>query len=64
LGQSVPKDLEGKVLIDIFTEEFNRTRTLNFTDEDHIDPATKDQILTAEEQAELASRLKSLGYVN
>jgi predicted AlkP superfamily phosphohydrolase/phosphomutase len=64
MNQQVPTTMDGKVLLDIFTDEFREKRSIQYsnsipagTDQDH-------DALTENEEAILSDLLRSLGYVN
>jgi predicted AlkP superfamily phosphohydrolase/phosphomutase len=64
LDHNIPKEMDGKVLLDVFTASFNSARTLKYTEKNHSGKENKKHNLTSEEEAELAARLRGLGYVN
>ena len=63
MDQPIPRDMDGQVLLDLFTPEFREGRTVKFSDDDgyHIDGESSD--LTQEEEEELTTILRDLGYV-
>jgi predicted AlkP superfamily phosphohydrolase/phosphomutase len=59
----IPRDVDGRVLTELFTEEFQRTRSIRFIDT-YEDPGRP--LLPAEDfgpfDAEIAKRLRRIGY--
>lgn len=61
---NIPESMDGKVLLDLFTDEFRENRDPKYSSPD-FDEGTRDQNdLTEQEEAKLAEILRSLGYVN
>jgi hypothetical protein len=64
LGVKVPTSMDGRIIYDIFTDEFREKHNAQY--QDGI-PSTQEHNrdeLTENEQAALADMLRSLGYVN
>jgi hypothetical protein len=59
----IPRDVDGRILTELFTEEFQRTRSVRFIDT-YEDPGKP--LLPAEDfgpfDAEIAKRLRRIGY--
>lgn len=62
LGQPIPREMDGKVLLDLFTPQFRETHPLNFSDDDFTREGKKSD-LSQDEEAELMTILRDLGYV-
>jgi predicted AlkP superfamily phosphohydrolase/phosphomutase len=61
---NIPESMDGKVLFDLFTDEFRENCDPKYSNPD-FDEGTRDQNdLTEQEEAKLAEILRSLGYVN
>ena len=64
MDQMIPADMDGSVLLDIFTDEFKQQNSVKHCDTPHSMHNSNQQILTEQEEAILAEMLRSLGYVN
>lgn len=62
LDQPIPRDMDGKILVELFNQEFTKNRTATYTDEDMSDDDTQNPLSRKEEQL-IAERLRDLGYV-
>lgn len=62
MGNPIPSDMDGKVLKNIFTEEFLTENEVEFTDDVSYDER-EPKALSKEEEEELLKRLKSWGYL-
>lgn len=63
MGLKIPKDMDGRVLLEVFTPEFCKQRLVEYEDASNSqlkDPRTG---LTDDEEAHLTEILRSLGYV-
>lgn len=63
MDQPIPRDMDGKVLLDLFTPEFQTARTIRFTDDDGYHYEGESNDLSPEEEEELTTILRDLGYV-
>lgn len=63
MDESIPKDMDGKVLLPIFTPEFKENHTVNIIDDEDFNEESKQNDLSQEEEAELMTILRDLGYV-
>jgi predicted AlkP superfamily phosphohydrolase/phosphomutase len=63
MDQPVPREMDGKVLLDLFTPEFRVDHQVRFTEDSHSGEENKLSDLTREEQEELTTILRDLGYV-
>lgn len=63
LGQPIPEDMDGKVLTDIFEEDFLRNNPPRYEQPRHIDPEHQIVAYSNEESREVARRLQGLGYL-
>jgi hypothetical protein len=63
MDQPVPREMDGKVLLDLFTPEFRVDHQVRFTEDSHSGEENKSSDLTREEQEELTTILRDLGYV-
>lgn len=61
-GYEVPEDMDGEVLSQIISEDFLSANPVRFTAQSNTD-ATGEVVLSAEENADVIERLKSLGYM-
>jgi predicted AlkP superfamily phosphohydrolase/phosphomutase len=64
MGVDVPRDMDGKVLADLFTSDFRRDHEIRYRDEALAGAAAKTErdIYSIEEEKEIEGRLKDLGY--
>jgi predicted AlkP superfamily phosphohydrolase/phosphomutase len=62
MGQPIPKEMDGKVLLDLFTPQFRETHAVSYSDEEFTQDGKKTD-LSQEEEAELMTILRDLGYV-
>jgi len=63
LGQEIPVEMDGNVLIELFTDDFRQDHPVVYAESDTSE-TTKDQSgLTDQEKAQLETMLRSLGYV-
>jgi predicted AlkP superfamily phosphohydrolase/phosphomutase len=66
MGQPVPKEMDGCVLLDLFTPEFRREHAVIYAEAGRgIGPPADhdDSVYTHQEQAEMRDMLQALGYV-
>ncbi len=63
MGQAVPQTMDGKVLVELFTDAFREEHPLVYTESDTTGTDQGQMGLTDQEEAELESVLRSLGYV-
>jgi predicted AlkP superfamily phosphohydrolase/phosphomutase len=64
LGVPLNDDMDGRPLLDLFTDEFNAMRTLDTRARSGGDLADRVDPYTVEEEDEIMDRLKGLGYIN
>lgn len=65
MGQPIPQEMDGKLLLDLFTEQFRVAHAPQYECPE-MEPGSRhdgDRVLNAEEEAALAAQLRSLGYV-
>ncbi len=63
LGQPIPKDMDGKVLTEIFEEDFLKNNPPRYERPGHVGPAKDTVTYSEKETREVAERLKGLGYL-
>jgi predicted AlkP superfamily phosphohydrolase/phosphomutase len=64
LGQPVPRDMDGKVLSDLFQPEYLQTHPIRYDDEkENFQAAATSGEYSKEEAAQVEDRLKALGYI-
>ena len=64
LGQPVPRDMDGKVLSDLFKAEYLQSHPVVYDDEkEDLQTPTLDGDYSEEEAAQVEERLKALGYI-
>ena len=63
LGQGVPMEMDGKVLLELFTDEFRDNHPVVYAESGTSGIKEDEMILTDQEKAQLESMLRSLGYV-
>jgi predicted AlkP superfamily phosphohydrolase/phosphomutase len=64
MDQEIPTAMNGKVLLDIFTDEFQAKHAVKYKESLPSDSTQDHSGLTDQEEAVLAELLRSLGYVN
>jgi predicted AlkP superfamily phosphohydrolase/phosphomutase len=64
MNQQIPITMDGKVLLDIFTDEFREKHAIQYTESAATGPEKDRDVLTEKEEAMLSDLLRSLGYVN
>jgi predicted AlkP superfamily phosphohydrolase/phosphomutase len=63
LGVPVPKDMDGRVLENVFTADFAREHPVEYTEPEEPGEGLEERGYSPEEEEELARTLKGLGYV-
>lgn len=63
MGCAVPRDMDGKVLVDIFEPEFMERHPVAFTEAAVSRKETRGE-MSAEDQKKVLERLRSLGYID
>ena len=63
MNEAIPQDMDGKVLLDLFTPEFKENHVINFADSDGFHDESTPSDLSNDEEAELMTILRDLGYV-
>jgi predicted AlkP superfamily phosphohydrolase/phosphomutase len=64
LGHPIPRDMDGQVLTDLFTEEFRRRNAVTYAEHNAAPLAHELSAYTEQEEAEIREALRSLGYVS
>jgi predicted AlkP superfamily phosphohydrolase/phosphomutase len=65
MGQRIPEDMDGRVLMEAFNPEFAKQRTAQFVASTaDTSGGGGDQAYSAEEAAQIEARLKALGYID
>ena len=62
MGQSLPDDLDGRVLADIISDEYLNATPIRFTAQSRDDRSGEVEF-SPEENAEIIESLKNLGYI-
>ena len=63
MGSAVPRDMDGRVLTEMFTEEFLQTHPIHYT-EDSAAAMSQPQEVSLEEEEEVLERLRGWGYID
>jgi len=63
LGLKVPKDMDGRVLLDVFTPAFVEQNPLHVKEVPLTPPSVDETVFSPEEEAEIEQRLRDLGYL-
>ncbi len=63
LGLAVPDDMDGRTLIEIFTEDHNSQNLVTYSEGSASESTEQDDVYSAEDAAEIQKRLEALGYV-
>lgn len=63
MDQPIPKDMDGKVLLELFSPQFREAHAVTFSDDDEFRQDGKKSDLSQAEEAELMTILRDLGYV-
>ena len=64
-GMPVPEEMDGKVLLDCFTEEFKKSNELRFVKQQRSSKTDRpDKGYTADEEEEIRKTLQGLGYLS
>lgn len=63
MGEKVPADMDGKVLLNLFAEDIVDTRPVVFDEEGIFKDVDDELIYDSEQTAEVEKRLKDLGYL-
>jgi len=64
MGLPIPEDLDGKLIAEIFTDEFAARNTPEYAGSVLADAAEGEKAFSDEEEAELQDRLRRLGYMD
>jgi predicted AlkP superfamily phosphohydrolase/phosphomutase len=62
-GQPIPRDMDGKVLTDLFAEGYLRRRPVQYSEPSEVAVQTIGTVLDAEEARKIEERLRGLGYI-
>jgi predicted AlkP superfamily phosphohydrolase/phosphomutase len=62
MGQKIPKDMDGKVIADMLSQDFLASHPIEFTDSDE-QPTSADEVMSQRDEEEVINRLKDLGYL-
>lgn len=65
MGLNIDREMDGKVLVDIFETAFREEQPLNYEDggSEHTDDSDKELVYTGEENESVKKKLESLGYL-
>jgi predicted AlkP superfamily phosphohydrolase/phosphomutase len=63
MGQPIPPEMDGRVLLDLFTPDFRGKRTVISADDDEGASDASDSTYSQDDEALLAEMLRGLGYV-
>ncbi len=63
MGQPVPREMDGQVLLDPFTPEFRQQHTVIYTQDEESLTSESQSVYSDQEEAEIVEMLRSLGYV-
>lgn len=63
MNLNIPEDMDGKVLLDLFTTKFNTDHKIDYKHSNGMKQESIGSLLTEEEHAELIERMQDLGYV-
>lgn len=63
MDQPIPRDMDGQVLLNLFTESFGERHTLTSEEGEVSGRRYRDSGLSADEEAALTEHLRALGYV-
>jgi predicted AlkP superfamily phosphohydrolase/phosphomutase len=64
MGQKIPSDMDGQVLLHSFTTEYRQLQSIHFQEDLPFEGDEDETKLTELEESVLAEMLRSLGYVN
>jgi len=62
MGQPIPREMDGRVLLDLFTPQFCQQRAVTYIQDDKSLTGESQSVYSDQEEAEIAERLRSLGY--
>jgi len=63
MGRKIPDDMDGRVLSEIFTEEFLKNNAIEFVDQQDHEGAGS-PVMSEEDERSVVERLKGLGYIS
>jgi predicted AlkP superfamily phosphohydrolase/phosphomutase len=63
MGLPVPETMDGRVLTEVFTPEFQQQRAIAYVEAPDSTPHDSDLVYSDQEQAEMREMLRALGYV-
>ncbi len=63
MNKAIPQDMDGKVMLDLFTPEFKENHVVKFADSEGFHGESTPNDLSNDEEAELMTILRDLGYV-
>lgn len=63
MGEKIPKEMDGRVLKDIFTDDFLKANEIRFSSDEPDSYRPREAEIFPEDEEELKDRLKSLGYI-
>jgi len=64
MGQPIPREMDGQVLLDLFTPEFCREHATAYTQDDQSLQGESSSAYTHQEEAQITEMLRSLGYAS
>jgi predicted AlkP superfamily phosphohydrolase/phosphomutase len=63
MGRPVPEEMDGRVLLDLFTPEFRRAHAVTYAQSSGLFLGQDDSVYSEQEKAEMRDMLQALGYV-
>lgn len=63
LGFDVPDDMDGKVVLDVFSDEFKKDNPVTFGKAEAYEAADREEAYSEDEDEDIRARLKGLGYI-
>lgn len=64
MGEKIPADMDGKVLMDLFTPSFLENHTPLIQDNDIFDKSSEKYVLSKQDEEVLVERMRRLGYMD
>ena len=63
MGLPVPTDMSGRVLTELFTDDFLEGRPIEYAERDDSDERADETVYSSEEEELVKERLRNLGYI-
>jgi len=63
MGRKIPDDMDGRVLSEIFAEEFLKNNAIEFVDQQEHEEVGS-PVMSEEDERSVVERLKGLGYIS